>query len=173
MMGAIRLTCGQYPEKLILRRGGGPVRYNGLPARAAAGRWHGSSGTERVLMNKLLLVFIGGGIGTAVRYGTTLMAGKLFGTGFPWGTLMVNLGGCFLIGIFLALAEKTTLVQPATRLFLVTGFLGGLTTFSSYAMESVVAFRSSASLALANIAVNNLAGLALVFFGLKLTEQIL
>ncbi|MDR3669496.1 MAG: fluoride efflux transporter CrcB [Holophaga sp.] len=124
-------------------------------------------------MNKLLLVFIGGGIGTAVRYGTTLMAGKLFGTGFPWGTLMVNLGGCFLIGIFLALAEKTTLVQPATRLFLVTGFLGGLTTFSSYAMESVVAFRSSASLALANIAVNNLAGLALVFFGLKLTEQIL
>jgi CrcB protein len=124
-------------------------------------------------MNKLLLVFIGGGIGTIVRYGTALAAGKLFGTGFPWGTLMVNLGGCFLIGIVLALAEKTSLVQPATRLFFVTGFLGGLTTFSSYAMESVMAFRSGLGLALANIALNNLVGLALVVAGLKLTEQLL
>jgi len=124
-------------------------------------------------MNRWLLVFIGGGIGTAARYGTALAAGRLLGTGFPWGTLMVNLGGCFLIGIVLALAEKTSLVPPTTRLFFVTGFLGGLTTFSSYAMESVVAFRSGLAMALANIALNNLAGLALVVAGLKLTEQLL
>ncbi len=124
-------------------------------------------------MNKVLLVFIGGGIGSATRYGTTLLAGKWFGTGFPWGTLAVNLTGCFLIGIILGLAEKSNLVQPSTRLFFVTGFLGGLTTFSSYAMESVVAFRSSTFLALGNIAVNNLIGLALVAIGFSLVERII
>lgn len=124
-------------------------------------------------MNRVFWVFLGGGIGSATRYGTTLLAGKMFGTGFPWGTLIVNLSGCFLIGIILALAEKTNLVQPSTRLFFVTGFLGGLTTFSSYAMESILAFRSSTYLALANIAVNNLVGLALVVCGLTLTERIL
>ena len=124
-------------------------------------------------MNKLLLVFIGGGIGAATRYGTTLLAGRLFGAGFPWGTLIVNLGGCFLIGVVLALAEKTNLVEPSTRLFFVTGFLGGLTTFSSFALETVVAYRSSTFAALANIAANNVAGLGLVAFGAKLTELIL
>lgn len=124
-------------------------------------------------MNKVLLVFIGGGIGSATRYGTTLLAGKWFGTGFPWGTLAVNLTGCFLIGIILGLAEKSSLVQPSTRLFFVTGFLGGLTTFSSYAMESIVAFRSSTFLALGNIAVNNLIGLALVAVGFTLVEHVL
>ena len=124
-------------------------------------------------MNKFLLVFIGGGFGSATRYGTTLLAGKWFGTGFPWGTLAVNLTGCFLIGIMLGLAEKSNLVPPSTRLFFVTGFLGGLTTFSSYAMESVVAFRGSAYLALGNIAVNNLIGLALVAIGFTLVEHAL
>ncbi len=124
-------------------------------------------------MNKVLLVFIGGGIGAATRYGTTLLASKWFGPGFPWGTLIVNLGGCLLIGIVLGLAEKSSLVQPSTRLFFVTGFLGGLTTFSSYALESIVALRGSTYLALGNIAANNLAGLALVAFGFTLTEYIL
>jgi len=124
-------------------------------------------------MSRVFWVFLGGGIGSVTRYGTTLLAGRMFGTGFPWGTLIVNLGGCFIIGSFLALAEKTSLVQPGTRLFFVTGFLGGLTTFSSYAMESIVAMRGSTWLAMANIAANNLIGLALVVCGLKLTEQIL
>jgi CrcB protein len=124
-------------------------------------------------MNKLLLVFIGGGIGAATRYGVTLASGKWFGTAFPWGTLIVNLGGCLMIGIILGLAEKTSLVEPSTRLFFVTGFLGGLTTFSSYAMESVLALRISMASSLANIAANNLIGLALVVLGLKLTEWML
>ena len=124
-------------------------------------------------MNKVLLVFIGGGIGSMTRYGTTLLAGKWFGTGFPWGTLAVNLTGCFLIGVILGLAERSSLVQPSTRLFFVTGFLGGLTTFSSYAMESVVASRASAALALGNIALNNILGLALVACGVLLVERAL
>jgi CrcB protein len=124
-------------------------------------------------MDKVLLVFVGGGIGSVTRYGTTLLAGRWFGTGFPWGTLAVNLTGCFLIGMVLGLAERSNLIQPSTRLFFVTGFLGGLTTFSSYAMESVVAFRGSTLLALGNVAVNNLLGLALVALGFVLAEHAL
>ena len=71
----------------------------------------------------------------------------------------------------LALAEKTDLMQPQLRLFFVTGFLGGLTTFSSYALESVVAARGGFVIPLLNIAVNNVAGLALVVSGLKLTSR--
>ena len=118
------------------------------------------------------MVFIGGGIGAATRYGTTLLTGKWFGSGFPWGTLVVNLSGCLMIGIILGLSEKSSLILPSTRLFLVTGFLGGLTTFSSYALESILAFRSSTFLALANIVANNLVGLALVVFGITLTKWI-
>ena len=121
-------------------------------------------------MDRILLVFIGGGIGSATRYGTSVLAGKMFGASFPWGTLLVNLAGCFMIGISLALAEQTNLLQPALRLFFVTGFLGGLTTFSSYAMESVVAMRGGMAQCLANIAVNNIAGIALVIAGIKLVE---
>jgi CrcB protein len=124
-------------------------------------------------MNKILLVLIGGGIGSLARYGTTLLAGKTFGPGFPWGTLAVNLTGCFLIGISLALAERSAFMPPHVRLFFVTGFLGGLTTFSSYALESVVAARGGLFPAAANILANNVAGLALVFLGAKLTERIL
>lgn len=124
-------------------------------------------------MNKVVLVFIGGGIGAATRYGMTLAAGKWLGTGFPWGTLIVNLGGCLMIGIVLGLAERSNLVQPGLRLFFVTGFLGGLTTFSSYAMETVLALRISMAGSLANVAANNLLGLALVVAGMKLTEWIL
>jgi CrcB protein len=124
-------------------------------------------------MNKVLLVIIGGGIGAVTRYGATLLAGRTLGTGFPWGTLAVNLAGCFLIGISLGLAERSTLMPPATRLFFVTGFLGGLTTFSSYGLETVVAARTGLGLALGNVLANNVAGLGLVVLGLRLTEWIL
>lgn len=121
-------------------------------------------------MQKVTLVFIGGGVGASVRYFTTLAAGRAFGTDFPWGTLIVNLAGCFIIGITLALAERTELMRPELRLFFVTGFLGGLTTFSSYAMETVTAARGGLAAPLANMALNNAAGIALVIAGLKLTS---
>jgi CrcB protein len=121
-------------------------------------------------MDRFLIVFIGGGMGSGVRYGASLLAGKTLGTGFAWGTLLVNLAGCFLIGVNLGLAENTNIMQPSLRLFFVTGFLGGLTTFSSYALESVVAMRGGVLAAMLNIAANNIAGLALVLAGVKLVE---
>jgi CrcB protein len=124
-------------------------------------------------MDKAILVFIGGGIGAMARYGTALLAARLFGTAFPWGTLIVNLAGCFLIGLLLALAERTALIGPGARLFLVTGFLGGLTTFSTYGMESAQAARSGEpALMLYNIMANNVGGLVLVVLGMMTVRLI-
>ncbi len=118
-------------------------------------------------MHKILLVLLGGSIGAVCRYATGLLAVRLFGPAFPWGTLIVNLVGCFLIGLAFALADRGTIMGPEARLFFVTGFLGALTTFSSYAMETIHSVRAGTHLVtLANILLNNVAGLALVVAGI-------
>ncbi len=120
-------------------------------------------------MTKLLLVMCGGSLGAASRYGVGLLAVKLWGPGFPWGTLTVNLVGCFLIGLLFSLADRVRLLTPEMRLFLITGYLGALTTFSSFALETVNAGRAGLMLQpLVNILVNNIGGLALTFFGIWL-----
>jgi fluoride exporter len=120
----------------------------------------------------LIWIIIGGSIGALLRYGTTLMCTRVFGTSFPVGTLVVNLTGCFLIGAVMGLAERGSFVTPAFRLFFVTGFLGALTTFSTYAWESMSAFRSeSIGTALFNIIINNIAGFALVLAGIWLVKH--
>ncbi|MCE1247636.1 MAG: fluoride efflux transporter CrcB [Firmicutes bacterium] len=118
-------------------------------------------------MINILLVLAGGGIGALSRYGVSLLAVKLFGTGFPWGTLIVNLIGCFLIGLAFTLADQRGIINPSVRLFFVTGFLGGLTTFSSFGLESAnLAANGALSSSFINIALNNIIGLALVFAGM-------
>ena len=116
---------------------------------------------------KILLIMLGGSLGATCRYGTSLLAAKLFGTQFAWGTLIVNLVGCFLIGFAFSLADRTHWMGTLPRLFFVTGFLGALTTFSTFALESTN-FLHAASywLALANILANNLVGVSLVFLGM-------
>jgi len=116
---------------------------------------------------KILMVMLGGSLGSLCRYGFALMAGRLIGTRFPWGTLTANLTGCFLIGISFALVERTNLLSPSARLFFMTGFLGALTTFSTYALETVVSVRGeTSSIAFLNFFLNNALGLILVLAGM-------
>jgi len=119
-------------------------------------------------MKNVLLVMLGGSIGALSRYGASLLAVKLFGSRFPWGTLAVNLVGCFFIGIAFALAERGSgSIGPSMRLFFVTGYLGGLTTFSTYALETTNALGAQNSMvAVLNFAANNLLGVALVLLGM-------
>jgi len=118
---------------------------------------------------QLLLIMCGGGLGAVSRYSIGLLAVRLGGASFPWGTLIANLSGCFLIGVLFALAERVRLLTPDMRLFLITGFLGALTTFSSYALETVNAGRVGWTLQpLYNILINNIGGLSMVLLGMWL-----
>lgn len=81
----------------------------------------------------MIIAGIGGFLGTCLRYLTGKLAHFLCVSAFPWGTFAVNLAGSFLIGIFFGLAEKSDWVSPSMSLFLITGFCGGFTTFSSLA----------------------------------------
>ena len=121
-------------------------------------------------MERLTFVFIGGGLGALSRYLATLAAVRLFGPGFPWGTLAVNWAGCFFIGVLFALGEKTEWMGPSARLFWMTGFLGGLTTFSTYGLETVNAVGSGWGSALSNVMAHNIGGLLLVAAGMWIVK---
>ncbi len=88
------------------------------------------------LTARLLLIGSAGALGTLARYGISVWAARSFGTAFPFGTLFVNLIGCFLITGITHVALTTTLVPQTLRLTLTVGFLGGLTTYSSFDLET-------------------------------------
>ncbi|HEU5088564.1 MAG TPA: fluoride efflux transporter CrcB, partial [Roseiflexaceae bacterium] len=87
-------------------------------------------------MLNLVVIALGAAIGANLRYGLSLWAAQRWGAAFPYGTLMINVIGSFVIGLVLVLAtSRITLSEPA-RLLLVTGLLGGFTTFSSFSFET-------------------------------------
>jgi CrcB protein len=85
----------------------------------------------------VLLVAIGGGIGSVTRYLVGGWFAGRFGPAFPYGTLVINVTGSFIIGLFLAFAQERISLSPYWRLFFAVGFLGGYTTFSTFEYESV------------------------------------
>lgn len=87
-------------------------------------------------MDRFLWICFAGAFGTGARYLVGLWAGKALGTTFPFGTLIVNVVGCFLIAFVMQISLSTTLLSPTARLTLTTGFMGGLTTYSSFNFES-------------------------------------
>lgn len=95
-------------------------------------------------MTRVLLIALAGALGTVSRYGVGIWAGKTFGTDFPFGTLIVNVLGCFLIAAITQVAISTELISPTARLTLTTGFMGGLTTYSSFNLETTQFFQSRA-----------------------------
>ena len=84
-----------------------------------------------------LLVGLGGFLGTNARYFVANCIGGRYGTSFPYGTLVINVSGSFVIGLFLILTTERFLVHPHWRLFFAVGFLGGYTTFSTFSFESL------------------------------------
>ncbi len=81
----------------------------------------------------MIIAGLGGFIGTCLRFLTGKLAHLIAASAFPWGTFAVNIAGSFLIGIFFGMAEKSHLLSPSMNVFLITGFCGGFTTFSSLA----------------------------------------
>ncbi len=95
-------------------------------------------------MEKYLVVLAGAGLGGVARYavGTWIMA--KYGGRFPWGTFLINVTGSFLVGVLMTLLTERMQPHPNWRLFLVVGFLGGYTTFSSFEYETYQAVREGA-----------------------------
>lgn len=125
-------------------------------------------------MIKLLLVGTGGFLGSVLRYlagGVVQSAAR--SASFPWGTLVVNATGCFVIGLLSHLAETRGILSAEQRLFLITGLLGGYTTFSAYGNETFLLFREGeAALAAANAIGQVALGLAAVWAGRTLAHMI-
>lgn len=96
------------------------------------------------------------------RYGVGLAVPS---TTFPYATLIVNVLGCFCIGLALPSIDKAAVLAPGIRLLFVVGFLGGFTTFSAFGNESISLLRSGAVMALVNVAANVALGLAAVIAG--------
>ena len=85
---------------------------------------------------KWFLLILSGSIGTVARYILSGAVYNMFGSRFPYGTLVVNLLGCFLIGFLTSISETKFLLTPNARLFLLIGFLGAFTTFSTFMLET-------------------------------------
>lgn len=126
-------------------------------------------------MIQTFLVFLGGGLGAALRHGVNLTAARLLGSGFPWGTSFVNVVGCFAMGLiagWFAFRADAGVTQH-TRLFLTTGILGGFTTFSAFSLDTALLWERGAVTAAAIYVVGSVAlSIAAVFAGLWLIRSL-
>ncbi len=124
-------------------------------------------------MLRILAVAAGAAIGANLRYGLALWAARKWGSGFPAGTLIINVSGSLLIGLAMGLAASRLALTPALRLFLVTGLAGGYTTFSTFAYETYELINAgSLWRAAANVAGSVLLGLLAVVAGVMLARLV-
>lgn len=122
-------------------------------------------------MLKIFVVAAGGGCGAVARYLVSLWAADRFGAAFPYGTLLVNVAGCFVIGLFMTLATERFIVSPYWRLLVTVGFIGGLTTFSSFSYETLKLLEDAQlAFAACNILLNMVAGLFATWLGMGLAR---
>jgi CrcB protein len=116
-----------------------------------------------------LIVFLGAGIGGALRHGVNVGAARLFGYGFPFGTLVVNVVGSFLMGLFAGYFAFRPGIGQHIRLFLTTGLLGGFTTFSAFSLDAALLIeRHDYGLAAGYMVGSVAASVSALFFGLAL-----
>ena len=123
-------------------------------------------------MAKIVLVMLGGALGTGFRYSLSILIySRVKEPTFPYANLVINVSGSFVIGILAELFESRLLVSPLTRVALLTGVLGGYTTFSSFAFETISLMRDGQMwLATLNVSLSIVLGLAAVWLGMRLGQ---
>lgn len=122
-------------------------------------------------MNHLLIVAAGGAVGAGLRHLTGVAAMRWLGAGFPWGTLTVNILGCFLMGVFIELLAGRIQGSTELRLLIATGLLGGFTTFSAFSLDVAVLWeRGEAGHAALYVAASVVFSILALFAGLALVR---
>jgi CrcB protein len=133
--------------------------------------WNSLYLQEKILMNALYVI-IGGGIGAVLRYFSTQFINSSATIKFPLGTLFVNCIGALLIGFLINIFDLFS-INIKWKLFLITGFLGGYTTFSTYSLETIQYFMSgNIKYAVINILLNNVLCLLFVLLGMWLNKLV-
>jgi CrcB protein len=121
---------------------------------------------------KYVLILIGGGAGSLARYVAATAIGTRWGARFPWGTMVVNVTGCFLIGLLMTILTERASLNPNWRFALVVGFLGGYTTFSTFEWETYSAVRSGGFwIGAANVVGSVVLGYLAVWLGSALARR--
>ena len=124
-------------------------------------------------MVQFFWICLGGALGTGSRYLVGLGAVKVLGTGFPYGTLTVNVVGSFLISVVMYLSLDAAILSTPVRMFLTTGFMGGFTTYSSFNYETIKLFQSGAvAIGATNVVVTLLACAASGLLGLFVAARL-
>lgn len=125
------------------------------------------------MLKNVLIIGMGGFIGTISRYLSTVYVHKWVAISFPLGTFLVNVLGCFLIGLFYGISEKSELMTNEWRLFLTIGFCGGFTTFSTFANDNLMMVKDQQFLYMALYTVGSVTlGLLMVYLGQLLIKMI-
>ena len=124
-------------------------------------------------MNDVLVISIGAIAGANARWVISRFAAKILSPIFPYGTLVINVTGSFIVGFFMIWATERVLIDPRWRLLIVVGFCGAFTTFSSYAFETMAYFEQGQwLLLLTNVVSNNLLCLGATLAGMALARGI-
>jgi CrcB protein len=124
-------------------------------------------------MQRLILIGMGGFVGTVARYWLSGVVARRYGETFPLGTLVINLIGCFITGSVFYLTEERFLIGPTVRSVMLIGLLGGFTTFSSYGLQTFTLLREGEfGLAGLNLTLSNLLGLFFVWAGYTLMKAL-
>lgn len=122
------------------------------------------------MLRAFLLVGLGGAIGSMARYGVSLAVNRFYALSFPLATFLINITGCFLIGLLFGIAQKQDDLQSGMWLILATGFCGGFTTFSAFALENANLLKGNLSVtALLYTVLSVILGILLCRLGITIT----
>lgn len=123
------------------------------------------------MIRNLLIIALGGGIGSVARYLLSIFVQNRFAIFFPFGTLTVNIIGSFVLGTLLGFADRGSLISQEWKLFLAVGLCGGFTTFSTFASENLALLRDGEYLyAITYSGLSVFLGISVAYFGFALTR---
>jgi CrcB protein len=123
------------------------------------------------MIRNLLIIALGGGIGSMARYLLSVFVQNKFDIFFPFGTLTVNVVGSFILGMLMGMADRGSLISQEWKLFLAVGLCGGFTTFSTFASENLALLRDGEYLyAIGYMGLSVFLGITLVYFGFAITR---